>query len=149
MRLRGDRSMEEEWIPKITLFCCNWCSYAGSDDAGVGRKQQPPTTRTIRVMCSGRTDPAFVLAALLEGSDAVLFTGCHIGDCHYISGNYKAKKKFEMLKEVVDELGLEDERLQLQWISASEGSEFAAYINKVTEEIEAIGPSPLRQEWMK
>jgi F420-non-reducing hydrogenase iron-sulfur subunit len=135
-----------EFIPKIITFCCNWCSYAGADTAGVGRMQQPPSTRVIRVMCSGRIDPAFVLIACLEGADGVLVSGCHIGDCHYIDGNYKTKNRFEFLKEMVEELGLEPERLKLAWISASEGEIFANTVRDMTEAIKKIGPSPLRHE---
>lgn len=133
-----------DFVPKIVAFCCNWCSYGGADTAGVGRMQQPPTTRVIRVMCSGRIDPAFVLMAFLEGADAVLVTGCHINDCHYIDANYKTKNRFEFLEEMVDELGLEPERLRLEWISASEGGKFTNAIKEVSENIKKIGPSPLR-----
>ena len=135
-----------EFVPKIVAFCCNWCSYGGADTAGVSRMQQPPTTRVIRVMCSGRIDPAFVMMAFLEGADAVLVTGCHIGDCHYIDANYKTRNRFEFLEEMVDELGLESERLRLEWISASEGEKFATAIKEVSENVKKIGPSPLRPE---
>jgi len=113
------------------------------------RRQVPPTIRVIRVMCSGRIDPAFVLMALLEGADAVLVTGCHIGDCHYVNANNKTRNRYEFLKEFVDELGLEPERLWLRWISASEGFLFAEMVREVTEKVKEIGPSPLRREWKK
>lgn len=134
------------WEPKIVAFCCNWCSYGGADSAGMGRFQQPPSTRIIRVMCSGRIDPLHVFNAFLEGADAVLVTGCHIGDCHYVNGNDKTKIKFKYLENVVRELGIEKERLQLNWISASEGERFANFIRDVTEQIKKLGPSPLKPE---
>ncbi|MCZ7392748.1 MAG: hydrogenase iron-sulfur subunit [Candidatus Methanoperedens sp.] len=134
------------WEPKIVAFCCNWCSYGGADSAGMGRFQQPPTARIIRVMCSGRIDPLHVFNAFLEGADAVLVTGCHIGDCHYVNGNDKTKIKYRFLENVVRELGLEKERLQLNWISASEGEKFANFIRGVTEQIKKLGPSPLKPE---
>ena len=132
--------------PKIVAFCCNWCSYGGADSAGMGRFQQPASTRIIRVMCSGRIDPLHVFNAFLEGADAVLVTGCHIGDCHYVNGNDKTKIKYKYLENVVRELGIEKERLQLNWISASEGEKFANFIRDVTEQIKKIGPSPLKPE---
>lgn len=134
------------WEPKIVAFCCNWCSYGGADSAGMGRFQQPPSTRIIRVMCSGRIDPIHVFNAFLEGADAVLVTGCHIGDCHYVNGNDKTKIKYKFLENIVHELGLEKERLYLNWISASEGEKFANFIRDVTEEVRKIGPSPLKPE---
>lgn len=134
------------WEPKIVAFCCNWCSYGGADSAGMGRFQQPPTARIIRVMCSGRIDPLHVFNAFLEGADAVLVTGCHIGDCHYVNGNDKTKIKYKFLENVTRELGLEKERLQLNWISASEGEKFANFIRNVTEQIKKLGPSPLKPE---
>lgn len=134
------------WEPKIVAFCCNWCSYGGADSAGMGRFQQPPTARIIRVMCSGRIDPIHVFNAFLEGADAVLVTGCHIGDCHYVNGNDKTKIKYKFLENIVHELGLEKERLYLNWISASEGEKFANFIRDVTEEVKKIGPSPLKPD---
>jgi F420-non-reducing hydrogenase iron-sulfur subunit len=134
------------WEPKIVAFCCNWCSYGGADSAGMGRFQQPASTRIIRVMCSGRIDPLHVFNAFLEGADAVLVTGCHIGDCHYVNGNDKTRIKYKYLENVVRELGIEKERLQLNWISASEGEKFANFIRDVTEQIKKLGPSPLKPE---
>ncbi len=130
---------------KILAFCCNWCSYAGADGAGLERRQMPATLRIIRVMCSGRIDPIFALMGFLEGADGVMVTGCHIGDCHYIDGNYKTKNRYEFLKELVDELGLEPERLRLEWISATEGSIFAQVVKEMTEQVEKLGKSPLRR----
>jgi F420-non-reducing hydrogenase iron-sulfur subunit len=134
------------WEPKIVAFCCNWCSYGGADSAGMGRFQQPASTRIIRVMCSGRIDPLHVFNAFLEGADAVLVTGCHIGDCHYVNGNDKTMIKYKYIENVAYELGLEKERLQLNWISASEGEKFANFIRDVTEQIKKLGPSPLKPE---
>ncbi|MCW3131997.1 MAG: hydrogenase iron-sulfur subunit [Candidatus Methanospirare jalkutatii] len=148
---KREKGKEEggDWEPKILAFCCNWCSYAGADAAGLERRQMPPTFRVVRVMCSGRIDPAFVLLGLLEGADAVLMTGCHFGDCHYIDGNYKARNRYEFLKEFVDELGLEPERIGLRWISASEGPIFAEMVREVTENVKKVGPSPFRRRWKK
>ncbi|MFV9630572.1 MAG: hydrogenase iron-sulfur subunit [Methanosarcinales archaeon] len=135
-----------DWEPKIVAFCCNWCSYGGADTAGMGRFQQPASTRVIRVMCSGRIDPLHVYMAFLEGADAVLVTGCHLGDCHYVNGNEKTELKYQFLEEMVKQLGLKPERLYLNWISASEGERFANFINEVTVKVKEIGPSPLKPE---
>ncbi len=133
-----------EFQPTIVGFLCNWCSYAGADLAGVSRIQYPPTLRIVRVMCSGRVDPAFILEAFKSGADGVLIAGCHPGDCHYLSGNYKAQRRFFMLKGLLEQLGLEPERLRLDWVSASEGDRFATVIKDMTKEIKKLGPSPLR-----
>ncbi len=135
---------ESEFKPKIVGFLCNWCSYAGADLAGVSRIQYPPTLRIVRVMCSGRVDPVFILEAFKSGADAVLIAGCHPGDCHYISGNYKAQHRVLMLKRVLQQLGLEPERIRLDWVSASEGARFATIIKDMTKEIKKLGPSPLK-----
>jgi F420-non-reducing hydrogenase iron-sulfur subunit len=134
---------KSEFQPRIVGFLCNWCSYAGADLAGVSRIQYPPTLRIVRVMCSGRIDPAFILEAFRSGADGVLIAGCHPGDCHYLSGNYKAQRRFFMLKRVLEQLGLEPERLRLDWVSASEGDRFATVIRDMTKEIKKLGPSPL------
>ena len=130
--------------PKIIAFACNWCSYAGADSAGVGRLQYPPTTRVIRVMCSGRISPMFVLEALRAGADGVLVTGCHPGDCHYISGNEKARRYVEESRKLIELLGLEAGRLRLEWISAGEGARFAEVVREFSEQIRVLGASPLR-----
>jgi F420-non-reducing hydrogenase iron-sulfur subunit len=130
--------------PKIVGFLCNWCSYAGADLAGVSRIQYPPNLRIIRVMCSGRIHPVFILEAFKNGADGVLVAGCHDGDCHYLSGNYKAQNRVTLLKEVLEQFGLEPERLRLEWVSASEGDRFATVIKDMTEEIKKLGPSPLK-----
>jgi len=131
------------WDPNIVVFACNWCSYAGADTAGVSRIQHDPHFRIIRVMCSGRVQPGFVLRALEKGADGVLVSGCHFGDCHYVFGNERAVEQFEKTKNVVRLLGLEDGRLRLEWISAAEGARFAEVINEFAEQIRRLGPSPL------
>lgn len=126
--------------PKILAFCCNWCSYAGADLAGTSRIQYAPNVRVIRVMCSGRIDPTFILRAFQAGVDGVLILGCHPGDCHYIDGNYKTARRIHMLKKMLSQLGIEDDRLRLDWVSAAEGKRFASIINDMTERIRALGP---------
>ncbi len=126
--------------PRIIAFLCNWCTYAGADLAGTSRMQYPPNTRTIRVMCSGAVDPTLVLEAFRDGADAVLIGGCHPGDCHYQSGNYKTQKRVFLLKGLMRQLGIEDERLRLEWISAAEGAKFADTVREYTEQIRALGP---------
>lgn len=126
--------------PKIIGFLCNWCSYAGADLAGVSRLQYPPNVRIIRVMCSGRVDPQFVFKALAEGADGVLIAGCHPGDCHYVDGNYKTMRRFQLMKKVLAQLGVEDERVRLEWISAAEGNIFARVIQEFTEKLRQLGP---------
>jgi len=131
----------DKFEPRIATFCCNWCSYAGADLAGVSRFQYAPNIRIIRVMCSGRVDPSFILKALKEGADGVLVTGCHIGDCHYISGNIFAKERFERLTRVIiKQLGIDEKRVRLEWISAAEGKRFAEIITSFTNEIRELGP---------
>ena len=129
------------WEPKIVAFLCNWCSYAGADLAGVSRIQYPPNLRIIRVPCSGRINPAFLLRALQNGADAVLVSGCHPGDCHYISGNLVARRKFTLFKDLLQYAGIEPERVQFSWVSASEGGRFAAIVEKVVEQVRRIGPN--------
>jgi len=142
---KGKRAKKDEWKPNIIVFACNWCSYAGADNAGVSKIQQSPHFRIIRVMCSGRIEPSFVLRAFEKGADGVMVSGCHFGDCHYIFGNYKAKEQFEKTKKMCDILGLEEERLRLEWISAAEGARFAKIIGEFTKQIEKLGPSPFRK----
>ncbi|MCU0723158.1 MAG: hydrogenase iron-sulfur subunit [Planctomycetes bacterium] len=129
------------WEPKIVAFLCNWCSYAGADLAGVSRFQYPPNVRVIRVPCSGRVNPLYILKALQNGVDGVLVSGCHPGDCHYISGNLVARRKFAILKNLLAFVGIEPERVQFSWVSASEGSRFAALVDKVVTEIRKLGPT--------
>ncbi len=138
---------KDTFEPKIIGFLCNWCSYAGADLAGVSRIQYPSNIRIIRVMCSGRIDPAFVLEALKDGADGVLIAGCHLpSDCHYISGNFKALRRIDLLKKVIKEFGFEPERVRLEWISASEGDKFAAVVRDMTEQIRKLGPNPLKAQ---
>jgi len=136
--------MVEEFEPKIVGFLCNWCSYAGADLAGVSRIQYPPNLRIIRVMCSGRVDPAFILEAFRSGADGVLLSGCHPGDCHYIAGNYKAQRRGILLKKLLEQFGLEPQRLRIEFVSASEGAKFAAVVKEMVEDIKKLGPSPLK-----
>jgi F420-non-reducing hydrogenase iron-sulfur subunit len=128
--------------PKILAFACNWCSYAGADLAGISRKQYPSNIRMIRVMCSGRVEPIFVLSAFENGADGVLITGCHIGDCHYKSGNKKAEVMVEKTKELLSTLGIGAERLRLEWVSASEGQRFADVVADFTGQLKNLGPNP-------
>jgi len=134
-----------EFSPKIVGFLCNWCAYAGADLAGVSRIQYPPTVRIVRVMCSGRIDPAFILEAFKDGADGVLVAGCHLpADCHYLAGNFKALRRVLLMKKLLSQFGIEPERLRVEWVSASEGDRFATVIKEMTEEIKKLGPSPLR-----
>jgi len=138
-------SEKEEFEPKIIGFLCNWCAYAGADLAGVSRIQYPPNIRIVRVMCSGRVDPSFILEALKDGADGVLVAGCHLpSDCHYISGNFKALRRIKLLERVLEQFGIEPERVRLEWISASEGDKFAAVVKDMVEQIKKIGPNPLK-----
>ncbi|MFW9952707.1 MAG: hydrogenase iron-sulfur subunit [Candidatus Thorarchaeota archaeon] len=135
------KSYQKEYNPIIIVFCCNWCSYAGADLAGVSRYQYPPNIRIIRVMCSGRVSPSLILKAIEDGADGILITGCHIGDCHYISGNESAKALFERLhKIIITQLGINEKRVKLEWVSASEGKRFAEVIIEFTREIKIMGP---------
>jgi F420-non-reducing hydrogenase iron-sulfur subunit len=132
-----------DFEPKIIAFACNWCSYAGADLAGVSRIQYPPSTRLIRVMCSSRVSPMFILEALRHGADGVLVTGCHLGDCHYLTGNEKAMRNMDTARSLIKLLGLESERLRLEWISAAEGARFAEIVTEFTDQIRALGANPL------
>ena len=134
--------------PKILGFLCNWCSYAGADLAGVSRIQYSPNIRIIRVMCSGRVDPIFVAEAFSKNVDGVLVLGCHPGDCHYISGNYEAEMKMNMLSKLLDYVGFSD-RFRLDWVSASEGNRFAQLVNEFNEDIINLGPSPINNKKLK
>jgi F420-non-reducing hydrogenase iron-sulfur subunit len=128
--------------PHIVVFACNWCSYAGADTAGVSRIPHQPHFRMIRVMCSGRIQPGFVFRAFENGADGVLVSGCHLGDCHYVSGNERAVEQFAKMKAVLKILGIEEERLRLEWISAAEGARFAKVIDEFTDRVRALGPGP-------
>ncbi len=136
-----------DFEPKILGFVCNWCTYAGADLAGTSRIQYPPNIRTIRLMCSGSVDPLYVVKSLLEGVDGVLIGGCHPGDCHYTNGNYKARRRVTVLKSILRQIGLEDERVVLRWISASEGKRFADTVSEMVRKLKELGPNPLRKIW--
>lgn len=136
--------MKSDFTPKIIVFACNWCSYGGADLAGVGRLQYPPGIRLIRVMCSGMVAPSYILRALERGADGVLVTGCHLGDCHYNEGNYKALKAIDKAQKILRLLGIEEGRFRREWISASEGPRFAQVMREFTEQIQQLGPNPLR-----
>jgi len=130
-----------DWEPKIVAFLCNWCSYAGADLAGISRLQYPANVRIIRVPCSGRLDPFYIIKALQHGADGVLVSGCHPGDCHYISGNYVARRRFAVLKRLLEYVGIEPGRVQFTWISAAEAERFAKMMRKITADIKALGPA--------
>lgn len=134
----------EGWEPRVPVFACNWCSYAGADNAGVGRLAYPPNVRLIRTMCSGRVHPGMILEAFRRGADGVIWSGCHIGDCHYVFGNHRAIEQYEITEKLVGVLGLEPERLRLEWISAAEGPRFAKIMTEMVEDVRKVGPSPIQ-----
>ena len=129
-----------DFEPKTIVFCCNWCSYAGADLAGTSRLKIKPNFRVVRTMCSGRLEPSFIFSALAKGADGVLIAGCHPGDCHYNSGNYKTRRRMMLLKNMLTQFGIEPERLRLEWISASEGTKFQSTVNDFIEKIRELGP---------
>jgi len=129
-----------QFEPRIVAFFCNWCTYLAADLAGTTRMKYAPNVRVVRVMCSGRIDPQFVLDAFAKGADGVLIGGCHPGDCHYESGNYKTLRRYHLLRRVLHELGIEDERFRLEWISASEAEPLRAVVNEMVEQIRKLGP---------
>jgi F420-non-reducing hydrogenase iron-sulfur subunit len=131
--------------PKIIAFLCNWCSYTGADLAGTSRMKYASYVRVIRIMCSGRVDPTFVIKSFQEGADGVLICGCHPGDCHYHEGNYKCLRRFHLLQKYIKQMGIQPERLRLEWISASEGREFSELVNEFSESIKALEPSPIKE----
>ncbi len=131
---------KKEFIPKIVTFLCNWCGYAGADLAGVSRFQYSPSIRIIRLMCTGRIHPALILEAFKRGSDGVLVCGCHIGDCHYMSGNEKAEERVKKTKKLLELLRIEAERLRLEWVSAAEGAKFAKVVKDFTDQVISLGP---------
>jgi F420-non-reducing hydrogenase iron-sulfur subunit len=136
--------MSDDFEPRIIGFFCNWCTYAGADLAGTSRIQYPPNIRVIRLMCSGALDPVYVIKALLEGADGVLIGGCHPGDCHYQSGNYKARRRVAILQSILKQMGFEPERVWLRWISASEGRYFADTVTEMVAKLKELGPNPLK-----
>lgn len=135
------RKEVRDWEPRIVAFLCNWCSYAGADLAGVSRIQYPSNIRVIRVPCSGRINPFFILASLQHGMDGVIVCGCHPGDCHYLSGNYNARRKFALLKTLLEFFGIDEGRVQFSWVSAAEAKRFADVISRVTKDVKALGPA--------
>jgi len=136
----------KDFEPKIVVFCCNWCSYAGADLAGTSRLKIKPYFRIIRTMCSGRIEPSFILQAFAKGADGVMVAGCHPGDCHYMSGNYKAIRRIMLLKNMLPQLGVEPERLRLEWISASEALKFQSVVNEFIDEVTEFGPLTLSKK---
>lgn len=143
------RSDKATFDPRILVFTCNWCSYAGADLAGTSRLQYPPNARIIRTMCSGRIEPVFVLEALRDGADGVIVTGCHPGDCHYVKGNFRAEKRFNFLKMALKLIGVEEDRVRLAWISAGEGEKFSFLIRDMTDKIRELGPNPFKSSNIK
>jgi coenzyme F420-reducing hydrogenase delta subunit len=137
--------MNEEYKPKIIVFCCNWCAYAGADLAGISRLQIKPYFRVIRTFCSARVDPEFILYAFKRGADGVLVLGCHPGDCHYIGGNYRTRRRMALLKMMLKQFGLHKDRFMLDWVSAGEAQKYAEVINKFVEKVMELGPSPYRK----
>jgi F420-non-reducing hydrogenase iron-sulfur subunit len=135
--------MTVSWEPKIVGFLCNWCSYRGADLAGIARLHFAPNVKVIRVPCSARVEPAFIVRAFHSGADGVLILGCHPGDCHYIEGNYKTMRRLPLLKKMLAQFGVEEERVRLDWVSASEGEKYASIINDMTQKVRALGPFKL------
>ena len=129
----------QKFEPKIVAFFCNWCTYAAADLAGISRMKYAPNVRVVRVMCSGRVDPSFVLEAFRSGADGVLIGGCHPGDCHYKEGNYKAMRRFVLLRQVLEDFGIEPDRLRLEWISASEADKVRSVVNRMVEDVRKLG----------
>ncbi len=134
-----------EFKPRLIAFLCNWCSYTGADLAGTARLKYKPNVRAIRVMCSGRIEPTFVLRAFRKGADGVLICGCHPGDCHYQEGNYRCLRRYHLLQKYIQQMGIETERLKLEWISASEGKQYAELIDSFTETITELGPCKIKE----
>ncbi len=131
---------EEKFEPKIVAFFCNWCTYMAADSAGISRMNYAPNARVVRLMCSGRIDPQFILEAFAKGADGVLIGGCHPGDCHYQEGNYKTLRRVHLLKRVLKEMGIEEDRFRLEWISAAEADRLRTTMNDMVEKVRALGP---------
>ena len=135
------------WQPRIVAFFCNWCTYTAADLAGVSRMKYASNARVIRLMCSGRVDPQFILDAFRRGADGVLIGGCHPGDCHYVEGNYKMLRRFQLLKRMLRDLGIAEQRLRLEWISAAEGDRVKTVINEMTAQLKVLGPLGVPQKF--
>jgi F420-non-reducing hydrogenase iron-sulfur subunit len=138
--------MAEEFEPRILGILCNWCTYAGSDLAGTSRIQYPPNVRVIRVMCTGRIAPSFVLEAFSLGADGVLISGCHIGDCHYMAGNFKARRRMALTRKVIEQFGIDPRRLKMTFVSASEGALWAEVVKDMVNTVKKLGPSPVQKK---
>lgn len=138
-----ETSKENKFDPKIVGFLCNWCTYAAADLAGASKLEISPSLTVIRVMCSSRVDHNLLLTTFFNGADGILIAGCHPGDCHYEKGNYFTRRRYALLKDVLQILNLEPERLQLSWVSAAEGNRYADVVNNFTEKIRKLGPSPI------
>jgi coenzyme F420-reducing hydrogenase delta subunit len=136
--------MSSEFEPTILAFVCNWCTFTAADLAGTSRMIQQPNLRMVRMMCTGMVDPKYIVKSLLSGADGVLVSGCHPGDCHYINGNYKARRRVKLLNEILPQFGIDKERVKLTWVGASEGNEFAATVNNFINEIRELGPMEAR-----
>jgi len=134
-----------EFRPTILAFCCNWCSYAGADLAGVSRLQMPPNVHIVRVMCSASVKPEYAIKALTQGIDGVLVLGCHIGDCHYMTGNHRTAKRFPVVQKMLNDVGIDQRRLRLDWVSAAEGEKFQKVVTDFVEDVRRLGPNPLRE----
>ncbi|MCX7880012.1 MAG: hydrogenase iron-sulfur subunit [Ignavibacteria bacterium] len=147
MENKSNGNGQKEWQPKIVAFFCNWCTYTAADSAGVSRIKYAPNIRIIRVMCSGRVDPQFILDSFAKGADGVLIGGCHPGDCHYQEGNYKCLRRFRLLQRVINSFGIEPERLRLEWISASEADRVRVVVNEMVNQVKALGPLALPQKY--
>jgi F420-non-reducing hydrogenase iron-sulfur subunit len=141
-------SDNHDFEPLIVAFLCNWCTYTGADLAGTSRLQYPPNVRIVRLMCSGAVDPVYVLKPLIEGTEGVLIGGCHPGDCHYQTGNYKTRRRFLALRETLKAIGFDERRIWLRWISASEGQRFAETVTQMVAALKELGPNPMRANWV-
>ena len=143
--------MSIDFEPKIVAFLCNWCTYAGADLAGTSRFQYPANVRIVRLMCSSRINPAFIVNALLEGADGVLVSGCHPGECHYTTGNYMTRRRLVLLRRFLEHLGIHPDRFRMSWVSASEGNKWAEVVSEVTDAVKVLGPNEIKREqvWMK
>ena len=139
--------MSKPWTPRIVAFFCNWCTYTAADLAGVSRMKHAANARVIRLMCSGRVDPQFILEAFAKGADGVLIGGCHPNDCHYVEGNYKMLRRFQLLKRMLADLGIEEQRVRLEWISAAEGEKVQRVVNEMSQQLKALGPLDMPEKF--